>query len=462
MKHIPLKFVFCLLLIEGFITISLEILSIRQLLPFVGNSVIVTSLIIGVFLLFLSFGYYIGGNCNKNHLEKLQLNFSIAACLAGVGLSYAFCQSFFRFSEIFFGSSRLSSLLMYLLFILAPVVLLLGQTIPITTNFFKKSDSVNKISSQTLFLSTMGSFLGAVLTSLVLLNFFGVAETIFFNVLLLLFLSLTISFLIRKNRTIQLFLFFIVGGYLFHLNVNYQNNLFLLTNNYANYQVYEDNKNNIHSSYLLVNNASMSKIDENNKGFEYVEYIKNLAFQQLKLTNKKFLIIGAGGFSFSQENTFNNTFTYLDIDPSIKEVSEKYFLHSPIKGKFIGIDARVYFNQQTTRFDFILSDPYTKKNVPSALLTKEYFTRLKQHLTNNGYVVFNIIADPFLRDAYSKRVDNTLTSVFRNCTKHPMNYESLTNIIYVCLKTSNENDLQIYTDNKNMSSRDQFSAIAKS
>lgn len=458
-KYISHTFIFLLLLTEGFITISLEILSIRQLLPFVGSSVIVTSLIIGVFLLFLSFGYYLGGKCNTQHFKKLQFNFNVAACFAGIGLSYAFCQVFFFMGDHLFTQQRLFSLLIYLLLVLAPVVLLLGQTIPITTNFFKQSDAVNKISSQTLFLSTLGSFLGAVLTSLVLLNYFGVAESIFFNILLLLTLSLFISFKIKQNRVMQLVIAMVATGCLYQLNIAHEKKLFRLTNNYANYHVQHTSNNHVSTSYLWINNALMSSINEANKSTEYVEFVKNIVFNQLALKEKEMLVIGAGGFSFSYENTHNNHFTYIDIDKSIQQITEKYFLRHPIKGTFVASDARIYFNQKANNYDLIFSDPYNKYNIPSSLLTKEYFESLKQHLNLNGYAIFNIIADPFLRDAYSKHIDNTLNTVFKNCMKQPLAYQAPSNIIYVCQKNMNENDTYIYTDNNNRSSMDQFRVI---
>lgn len=458
-KTTSLKFIFLILLIEGFITISLEILSIRQLLPFVGTSVIVTSLIIGIFLLFLSIGYYLGGNCTKNHLEKLQLNFTIAAFICGIGLSYTFCQVFFYASNKLFEHHLLLSLLIYLLIILAPVILLLGQTIPITTNFFNTTDPVNKISSKTLFISTLGSFFGAILTSLILLNYFGVAQSLFFNVVLLLFFSLSISFIIKKNRVLQLILITIGGSYLYQFNVSNEKQYFKMTNNYGNYQVYQASKNLSDTSYLVVNNVLMSIIDKNNKGSKYIEYVKDVAFKQLKLKQKNILVIGAGGFTFSHENMFDNKFTYIDIDKKVKNIAEKYFLKSKIKGNFIAVDARVYLNAKNTIYDVIFSDPYNKANIPSSLITKEYFLSLKKHLKENGYAFFNVIADPFFNDPYSKHIDNTLNQVFKNCMKHPINYQLPTNIIYICKKTNNEDDHQIYTDNNNQASMEQFMTI---
>ena len=70
-----------------------------------------------------------------------------------------------------------------------------------------------------------------------------------------------------------------------------------------------------------------------------------------------------------------------------------------------------------------------------------------------------MIADPFFNDPYSKHIDNTLNQVFKNCMKHPINYQLPTNIIYICKKTNNEDDHQIYTDNNNQASMEQFMTI---
>lgn len=455
-NQISIKMVFLFLLIEGFITISLEILSMRQLLPFVGNSVMVTSLIIGVFLLFLSFGYYIGGNCKEKHLEKLKFNFIVAALFVGVGLSYVFCQLFFSMLDTFFSGQRLASLFLYLLLILAPVVLLLGQTIPITTNFFNQSDSVSKVSSRALFLSTIGSFLGAILTSLVLLNYLGVAKSILINVVLLFILSTLIAFKIKHQRIVQVLIITLGGGYLYFVNVDFEKKYFNLTNNYANYKVFKSRNHKEKTSYFVVNNALMSSLTSENKGANYVEYVKKVVFNELNLRNKRMLVIGAGGFTFSHENTFNNKITYVDIDKDIKSIAETYFLKAPIKGRFIGVDARIFINQSTEHYDLIFSDSYNSTNIPSFLLSKEYFEQLKQHLTLNGYIVFNMLINPFYQDRYSRKIDNTLNAVFSHCLKHPMGYSVLTNVIYVCQKMPENSETGIYTDEQNTASIDKF------
>jgi len=272
-------------------------------------------------------------------------------------------------------------------------------------------------------------------------------------------LTLIISFNIKQHRVMQVLIVIISVICLYPLNIHHEKQLFRLTNNYANYHIQHKKNNHVNTSYLWINNAMMSSLDETNKSADYIEIVKNIVFNELALKEKEILVIGAGGFSFSYENTFNNQFTYIDIDKSIQHITEQYFLRNPIKGAFIATDARIYFNQKINNYDLIFSDPYSKYNIPSSLLTKEYFESLKQHLNINGYAVFNIIADPFLRDAYSKRIDNTLSAVFKNCMKQSLKYKSPSNIIYVCQKNINENDSYIYTDNNNRSSMDQFRII---
>ena len=90
-----------IIFLEGFVSVSIEILTIRQLIPVAGNSVIVTSLIIGVFLLFLALGYQKGGTQQKNLQKILQFNFSFAAIWLGIGLSFDFIRRDFAPNKSF-------------------------------------------------------------------------------------------------------------------------------------------------------------------------------------------------------------------------------------------------------------------------------------------------------------------------------------------------------------------------
>jgi len=457
----PLLILLFIVLLEGFVTISVEVLVIRQLIPFAGSNVIVTSLIIGVFLLFLAMGYWRGGQYRTDYRQILLVNFTKSAILLGVGLSYVFTHVFFQVMRTYAALHPLFDLSIYLLMVIAPLVYILGQTVPITTNLFK-GRSVGEISGKVLYLSTLGSFLGAVLTSLILLNFVGVAWSIVVNYCILFFLS---CLLIKSwhQSTGRLLLLAACLVLVYILNVSFAKDYFVHTNSYANYRVqdnYEIAPGNV-GKVFIVNESLSSFINAQGQAAPYIELIKRLLFEDLNLRGKQILIIGAGGFTLSAENTYDNYFTYVDIDKDIDTVVKQYYIDR-FNGEFIAEDARVFLDQTDQRFDVVVSDAYQdRRSIPAYLLTVEHFKNIYRVLMAEGFAVFNLIADPLLNDHYSKRVDNTISQIFPDCMKIPLRYvNSLANIIYICHKSAQEEDLMIYTDDMNRSTLD-FGMITK-
>lgn len=449
---------FAIILLEGFVTISLEILTMRQLMPITGNSVVVTSLIIGVFLLFLAYGYRKGGSYEQNYSAILKKNFTLVAIGLGIGLSYFFIELFFSCVQRYVGHNVLIALAVYLLLITAPLVYLLGQTVPITFNLFKQGDQhVGSLGGNVLHISTLGSFLGAVLTSLLLFNYLGVAWTVFINFSVLALLVLLLAD--YKQDGWRIIMLVTAGIIIYGANIKAEKNIFVLTNNYTNYRVIDNFKYppNRLGKLFDVNDSGSSFLDEKLKAFPYVESIKKILFEDLRLKNKQILVLGAGGFTLSAENDHQNTFTYVDIDPQIQTVAQKYFIAN-IRGKFIADDARHYLYDTKQYYDAVVSDVYSNgMSLPAHLLTREYFAGIQRVLTPNGVVIINLISHPMLNDAYSKRMDNTIRSVFANCMVMPKDYaEKLSNILYVCRNATNTDDRMVYTDNLNRSTFDFF------
>lgn len=449
-----------IILIEGFVSISIEIITIRQLLPVVGSSVIVTSLIIGIFLLFLALGYKKGGEKQNNLQKSLSYNFLIAALWLGIGLSYIFTLSFFGIIQKFLGHHFIYPLIAYLLFIIAPLIYILGQTIPITMNMSKQTQSIGTVGGNMMSLSTVGSFLGATITSLIFMQYFGVAWTIFINYLLL--FGLFILLFANKHSLLFLLAMTVSATLLIYgLNIQIEDDLFVLTNNYANYRIL--NNKNFTLKYddekiLSINNSLSSYTNGAYRGFSYVEFIKDMLFSQLGLRNAEILVLGAGGFTFSAENTHENKITYIDIDKQIKNVVLKHF-HDKINGVLIGDDARHFVHTSDKHYQAIIVDAYTNiRSIPSYLITFQFMQELKNILNPNGMIIFNMVINPTLKDAYSKRIDNTIQAIFKNCMAIPSHFVSdeVTNVLYVCSNTDNQNDKTIYSDSRNTATTDSF------
>lgn len=448
--------IWLIILLEGFVTISVEIITIRQLIPEVGNSVVVTSIIIGIFLLVLAYGYQAGGRLEKEPYALLRRNFLIAAMVIGFGLSFLFIQYFFQTVHESLKIPLMWTLVIYLCLVMAPIVYFLGQTVPVVMHLFSAQLSAGAVGGKVLHLSTVGSFLGSVLTTLLLMNFLGVGWTVVVNCFLLFALIL----LLLPHEKIMAYIALLIGLAIVLLGVNRFAELGYLvaTTPYANYAVIPHAKlsSGQTGTVLSVNNSMSSMINEQNKGLPYLERIKTILFHDLHVTNKDILVLGAGGFTLSAENVFNNRFTYVDIDPKIYGIVKAHFL-SNIRGAFVAADARLYVQKYPNSYDVIVSDTYSNKfTIPSHLLTQEYFMAVKNALRHNGIAVFNIIASPLLNTRYAKRVDNTLRSVFSSCTANVRSYsvDEKANIIYVCQKNDEENDKMIYTDDINRASLD--------
>ena len=85
-----------ILLLEGLASSGLQMITIRQTVPFVGSSVLCTSIIISCFLGALALGYYWGGQqASERYAKSLVNNLLGSIALFGIGLSYSFVSFFF-------------------------------------------------------------------------------------------------------------------------------------------------------------------------------------------------------------------------------------------------------------------------------------------------------------------------------------------------------------------------------
>jgi hypothetical protein len=115
------------------------------------------------------------------------------------------------------------------------------------------------------------------------------------------------------------------------LNFVYEKSVFIKTNQYANYEINKfttkDNNilklfksNNSYSSMLIKKEAE----DSDFRTFGYIKEISDFMLVKKQFKSKDILVIGAGGFVLSY-GVINNNFTFVDIDPQIKEIAEKNF-----------------------------------------------------------------------------------------------------------------------------------------
>jgi spermidine synthase len=85
------------------------------------------------------------------------------------------------------------------------------------------------------------------------------------------------------------------------------------------------------------------------------------------------------------------TITTVEIDPGVITAAKTYFgIRETPRMRYRDGDARVLLNRNADRYDLILVDAYRGGYVPIHLLTREFYTLLKQRLAPGGAVAFNV------------------------------------------------------------------------
>lgn len=457
---------FTVIVIEGYVVLSSELLAIRQTIPYVGSGTDTVSIIIAAVLMPLAFGYQSGGRFRPHNMfgvfvtirRKLILNILISASILFFGLSYVFIKHFFEFLPTIGLNDRILQTTAYCLVFLVIPVYLLGQTVPLISNYFSK-ENLSKVTGKILFFSTVGSFLGAVFSTIILMSLLGVHHTASLN-----FVLMAILVILLEKKTLSKSVIYctaIAAAALYANSDSSMNEFKIRKNNEYNTIIAGETLGGERIMFLNGNRSSMYK---DGKKHAYIEFAEKVAIQPiLNGTEKRdILIIGAGAFTFGHnDRNENNQYTYVDIDKDLKDVAERYVLYEPIgKNKtFIPKPARGFLNETDKKFDVIYLDAYLGGvSIPEHLVTREFFAHVKEHLQDGGILITNFIASPNFTSKFSRHLDNTFRDVFPHVSRQVVgdyynlwsdSQTALANIAYVYRHEDNYQIGHIYTDNKN-------------
>lgn len=456
---------FFIIVIEGYIVLSTELLAIRQSIPYIGSGTDTISVIIAAVLMPLAFGYQNGG-AFKPHMmfgkfitirKKLILNIAIAATILIIGLSYKSMMWFFTWMPKIGIDDRIMQTSIYCILFLVVPVYLLGQTVPLVSNFFSK-EYLPKVTGRILFFSTVGSFIGAVFSTLVLMPILGVHHTVSLNFVLMAILVIALS-----KRTVSLPVFYLValalGAMVFNSDWIIAKDHVIKNNQYNTIQAGETSSG---AREMIINGNRSSSYNAQGKKHSYVEFAERIAILPIisSIPPRDILVIGAGGFTFGHEDK-NNNYTYVDIDRDLKEVAEQYILREPIGDNktFVPKSARAFLQGTDKKYDVIYLDTYLGGiSVPEHLVTQEYFTQVKNHMKDGGVLVTNFIASPNFNSPLSRNLDNTFRSVFPHFSRHVIGEQynlwsdspsQIANMAYIYRHHDDYDKGHIYTDNKN-------------
>jgi spermidine synthase len=381
---------------------SLEIIGGRLLSPFFGNSVYVWGSIISVFLIALSSGYYLGGTIadKKPFITVLMGVLTLSGLLMlfipllaepvayitfqlGLGNAGALAASILLFSLPSLGLAMVS-----------PYVVRLG---------IQETDGLGNLVGKFSAVSTLGSIIGTLVTTFVLIPLFGIRDVIYTMGVALVMLSVVVL-LIQKAWYRAITAGILVLAVLMSISLLTP----VLAQDQDNYKVIvkkETMYNNLtvadsgDNRYLLFNGAQQTGMKKSNPTAHlwfYTEAMTEAVFNY-RPRAEHVLLIGLGGGTIPKSILAKNqniNIDAIDIDPEVIRAAEMYFnlpknnsrLHTE------AVDGRMFLRGKKNLYDVILIDAYNRLSIPYHLTTQEFFQELLAALKPGGVVVFNVVS----------------------------------------------------------------------
>ena len=440
----PPRLLFTIVFIEGYCSLGAEIIALRRLIPHVGSSIVVTAPTIGLFLLALALGYHSGSRVAEDYRAVVARNFLVSAALMGAGLAGG------SVNAIFAGNSAAMAYLIFIGAILCPLAWLLGQTVPILTNLMLAQRS-GEAAGRALYWSTLGSFLGSVTLSLVVMQLFGVWAAVLLGALML----VAGAALVQRPRPLTVTLLVAVAALGVAANLGDRQRA---DTAYADYAVEPVAREGMLSPRaFLVNNQSASVIDNSEppRYARYVQHLRRILLEDLRFSERDILVLGAGGFTLSHREPLNR-YTYVDIDPAIRAIAERDFLREAARGEFIATDARRFVIDTTRRFDAIVVDVYSARtSIPGHLVTREFWRDTRHALKPGGVMLANLILDGHLASPYARNLLATIESAYGRCAVEVLaKSASISNVIVTCFAGNHGETVRIYVDERNLADFD--------
>lgn len=442
-----------LIFLNGYVSLSLELLVLRQLSFYVGSSAVITSIIMGTFLGFMSVGYFLG---TRRRAVRTSIRGTLSACFLAIAL-FAFLAASFplitAYFRLMYGAGITSGVVqtaIFSLMFLSVGPFLFGYNTTLLSRCLHRYNT--NYTGNIMAWDTIGSVFGSLTTTLILMPFIGVNYT----VCLIVGVTALAAVLTRPRITTIVSAALILSATFIFNNNGYMRRHFGILVNNANSTIsvaeYGD------ARVLQMNGLPMSIYNATTgESAEYVNYInENFIYNMPRDRVRRILVLGAGGFTAGLNDDFND-YTFVDIEGTLKDVSENEFLKQKLapNKRFIVRDASQYLKNIDQTYDLIILDVYSNSfQVPEDLITAEFLNRIKARVAPNGIIVMNMITSASFRDTYTRVFDNTFHAVFPHNTQRqvigPTNpwsgEDDVSNVIYIFYNTGN--DGRIYTINK--------------
>lgn len=388
--------------IAGATGMIIELVASRILSPYLGNSNLIWTCIIGMMLAFMSLGYFIGGKLSDKHPKRNLLSLFLLNSATFISLIPMIeIYAIEPISKINFSLPLLAIICSTITFGIPSMFLATASPFAVKLKD-KDLEKIGGVSGRMSALSTIGSIVGTFLAGFVLIPKLGVKNIILLVVIVLVILS----YLIYEDKDIKYTIKIIATLVILVSLVLVGKKMFL--------QKHEDMILDTDSEYSRIwikkftnNSGKEYNTLEVDKGYESIASgEKNLTADYLKYydlfnyyqeNTENVLMIGGAAYTYPSyflEQYKDKKIDVVEIDSKMTELAEKYF-DLNTQNENLNIyheDGRRYINTTQNKYDCILIDAFKGLNVPFQLTTEEALIQAKRNLNENGIVITNIIS----------------------------------------------------------------------
>ncbi len=444
-----------LVLVAGAASLAVEFAASRLLAPYFGTSLFVWANLIGLILLYLTIGYYIGGRIADRYPRPIVLYSLTAVAALLTSLIPVLSRPILAWSQSAFATYSIGvfygSLVSVILLFALPMILL-GCVSPfairLSTEQIIRS---GRTAGQLYAISTIGSIFGTFFPVFVLIPYFGTYMTFFTTAVALLLVSLVGILTTQRSNgphddgelrngkaptkrrpaknLLSLLLLIPMGLTLFGIQgpikppsgSNGGGVLIAEKESAYNYiQVVRVG----HEMQLVLNEGqaihSIYNPDQVLTSGPWDYFMVAPFFNKPPFTTqqvRKVCIIGLGAGTIPHEFTQvygpSVSIDGVEIDGDIVNMGRKYFAMNEPNLHVTVQDGRYFMQTTSQKYDVVGIDAYQQPYVPFQLTTSEFFQEVKSHLTPTGVAVINAgrtSTDFRLVSALSQ----TMRSVFSN------------------------------------------------
>ncbi len=411
----------------GAVVLVVEILGARMLTPWFGSSHFVWTAQIAITLLALAAGYYLGGWC-ADRFHRLSLMY-IGLVLAAIYLSLAVLIATRVASSCIAMNLAVGSVLASLALFFVPLTLLAAVGPYFIRAVTHSVQDVGRTVGRLSALSTVGSVVGVLVTSYLLIPYLANSTSMLGTTAVLILLA-AIFFVVwgRVEQgggivvagTVAVMLF----GFLHarrEREATYENHVEMARANspFGMLQVLDTLSGNrrLYLNDFLIQNTYDPVDHRSQSMFTYALYHLSRGYTP---TLRRALCIGMGvGIVPRTLASDGVDVDVVEINPAVVPIASRWFDFDSSAVHLTFDDARHVLRVSTNRYDTIQLDAFLGDSSPSHLMTREAFSEMHHLLNPGGTLVINSFAQfKTGKDFFGTSLFKTLSVVFGHVHVH--------------------------------------------